>query len=65
MKRDNNKDAQTKGQPPEKKRKLAVREDVVNLVEPHPNYNADITKILKGTERESLLDRSLSPIRTL
>lgn len=34
-----------KGTPP-KKRKLAIRDDVLHLTEPHPNYNADITKIL-------------------
>lgn len=31
-----------------KKRKLAVRSDVAELQDPHPNYNADITKILAG-----------------
>eukprot|EP01125_Pyxidicula_operculata_P003888 TRINITY_DN1543_c0_g1_i2.p1 TRINITY_DN1543_c0_g1~~TRINITY_DN1543_c0_g1_i2.p1 ORF type:complete len:284 (-),score=35.40 TRINITY_DN1543_c0_g1_i2:299-1150(-) len=30
-----------------KKRKLAVREEVFKLSEPHPNYNEKITKILK------------------
>jgi len=29
-----------------KKRKIAVRDDVENLSQPHPNHNADITKIL-------------------
>lgn len=33
-------------QAPPKKRKLAIRDDVLNLTEPHPNYNTDITKIL-------------------
>lgn len=47
MKRSSNSDIENLS-PVAKKRKIAVREDVEALSEPHENFNADICKILAG-----------------